>query len=221
MADVQITVRGSSQSRHAPEQATVQLSVTVEGATADGVFGAVSQSAAALTAQVTALFDERTGPVTWWTSEQIRTWSHRPWNEARREELAPVHHAAVEFAVRFGDFAALSRWLSQAVLLTGVTVSGIEWSLTDALREQLTEASRAAAVLDARSKAASYARNLGLGEVRPVAIADLGLLEPTSPGDPGRRMPYMMASSTGGDQSVQFAPQDIVITASVDARFVA
>lgn len=221
MADVQITVRGSSESTHAPELATVHLSVAVEGATRDGVFGAVSQSAAAIAAQVTPMLNEHSGPVTRWTSEQIRTWSHRPWNESGRQ-LPQVHHAAVEFEVRFSDFAALSRWISTVVPLTGVTVAGIEWSLTDARRAELTEQSRVAAVHDARTKAESYANSLGLGAVRPVAIADLGML---SPGEPRPEiyaaMAYGKRAMSDGEQVLDFTPQDIVITSSVDARFVA
>lgn len=221
MADVQITVWGSSESKHAPELATVQLSVAIEGATRDGVFSSVSQSASAITAQVVPMVDELGGPVTWWTSEQIRTWSHRPWNESGRQ-LPQVHHAAVEFQVRFSDFAALSRWIASVVALSGVTVSGIEWSLTDARRDELTEQSRIAAVQNAQTKATSYAHSLGLGPVRPVAIADLGMLEPTE------RRPQAMAkrahiseAMAGGDQLLDFTPQQIVITSYVDARFVA
>jgi uncharacterized protein len=224
MADVQITVRGSSESKHAPELATVHLSVAIEGATRDGVFSAVSQSASSIAAQVTPMLNENTGPVTWWTSEQIRTWSHRPWNESGRQ-LPQVHHAAVEFEVRFSDFGVLSRWISSVVPLSGVTVSGIAWSLTDARRDELTEQSRVAAVHDARTKAVSYADSLGLGDVRPVAIADMGMLgqpEQTMHGE-ARAASFALHGSGSMDmeQVLDFTPQEIVITSYVDARFVA
>lgn len=160
MADVQITVRGTAESTHAPERATVHLGVSIEGATRDSVFGGVSSSASSIAAQITPLVDEQAGPVTWWTSDQIRTWTHRPWNESGR-------------------------------------------------RTQLTELARAAAVRDAVDKASSYAHSLGLGEVRPSAIADLGMLDDPQP------------SSYGRSPSRGFALQDITITSSVDARFVA
>jgi uncharacterized protein YggE len=225
MADVQITVRGSSETKHAPEQATVHLSVSIEGATRDGVYGGVSSSASSITAQITPMANEHDGPVTWWTSDQIRTWSHRPWNEAGRQ-LPQVHHAAVDFQVRFNDFRMLSHWITSVVALSGVTVSGIEWSLTDARRATLEEQTRAGAVHNAREKATSYAHNLGLGVVRPVAIADMGMLEQAQhSGESKRAMAAQMygasAMGGGGEEVLDFTPQEIVVASYVDARFLA
>lgn len=172
--------------------------------------------------QITVRGSSDSGPFTWWTNDQIRTWSERPWNESGRQ-LPQVHHAAVEVQVRFSDFGALSRWIPSVITLNGVTVSGIEWSLTDARRDELTEQSRVAAVHDARTKALSYANSLGLGDVRPVAIADLGMLgEPMMHGARPALRNFSLDSAGGGaEQVLDFTPQDVVITSYVDARFVA
>lgn len=219
MADVQITVRGTSDSKHPPELATVHLGVAVEGPTRDGVFAAVSATASTLAGQIGPLYDPGTGPVTQWASEQVRTWSHRPWNDSGRQ-LPHVHHAGVDFRVTFADFDALSRWIAGVLALNGVSVSHIAWSLTEPRAAELTERSRSAAVLDAVGKARSYARSLGLGEVRPVAIADSGMLADGHQ-EPIGAMRAAALSQPDGQAVLDFTPQDIVISAAVDARFVA
>lgn len=226
MADIVITVRGSSSSIHPPERATVSLSVAVEGATKDGVFSSASQTASLVAAQIQPMADRDRGPVTQWSSDQVRTWSHRPWNDAGRQ-LPQVHHAGVDFRVTFSDFAALTYWLSAVAPLTGVTVGGLEWTITEARCIEYTELVRAAAVHDAREKARSYARSLGLSDVRPLAIADVGML-----GDATEHLAGVARSPVGAfaahriaadDSSpeLNLTPQDITITAAVDARFAA
>ncbi|MEO6886183.1 MAG: SIMPL domain-containing protein [Jatrophihabitantaceae bacterium] len=79
---------------------------------------------------------------------------------------------------------------------------------------------------DAREKARSYARNLGLGDVRPVAIADVGMLGESATDAQPTIVPRMAlaAGATPMDDStpeLNLIPQDITVTAAVDARFVA
>lgn len=218
---VSITVRGSHESWHRPERGTVHLAVAMEGATKDSVYASASQTANAVAGQVTPLFHPDNGPVTWWSSDQVRTWSHRPWNKDGRQ-LPQVHHAGVDFHVKFNDFEALSRWLTAVAGLPGVTVGGIEWALTDDHSRRLTDEVRTAAVHDARDKAQAYADSLGLGLVRPVELADVGMLgnQPPAPLEPSLKM-ARMAVENGGGGEISLAPQDIVISAAVDARFVA
>ena len=218
MGEVEITVRGRSSSAHPPERATVYLHVSIEGATRDGVFGAVNTSAATIAAQLGPLVDPERGPVTTWSADQVRTWSERPGNDSGRQ-LPHVHHAAVDFRVTFADFAALSRWISTVVPLPGVNVSHLDWTLTDARRVQLIELTRDAAVADAVAKARSYARSLGLGEVRPVAIADLGMLDGGQLAEPSMRYAAASFARDGGEAVLDFTPQDVTLDAAVDARF--
>lgn len=224
LSDVSITVRGAFESSYRPERATVHLAVSVEGATKDTVFAAASQSAAAVAGSVTPLLDAESGPVTWWASDQVRTWSHRPWAENGRQ-LPQVHHAAVDFQIRFSDFEALSRWLAGVAGLPGVSVTGIDWTLTDQRRAQLLNQVRAAAVLDAREKAQSYAGSLGLSLLRPVAVADVGMLGDGREGTEAAPSPRMALASRTSMRAeaaeISFSPQDIVLDAQVDARFVA
>ena len=220
MAEVTITVRGEFEAAHPPERATVRLGVGAEGATKDAVFASAVQTARVLNGQIESLMDAEHGPVTWWASDQVRTWSHRPWNQDGRQ-LPQVHHAGVDFTVRFSDFEVLSKWLSGVSAMQGVSVSGIEWTLTEPRKVQLTDQVRAAAVHDARDKAQSYASSLGLGTVRVVAIADVGMLGTAPPTSPMPRAAHMMSAAPESAEELSLTPQDVLLLAAVDARFVA
>ena len=75
---------------------------------------------------------------------------------------------------------------------------------------------------DATAKAQAYAAAIGLTTVRALAIADAGMLgeglHPIAP----QGLAYARAGSAdAGGADLQFAPQDIAVTAEIDARFVA
>ena len=221
MSDIEITVRGSYTAYAPPERATVKLRVGLEGPDATRAFSAVTDTAAAVRASIEPLHDPSAGPVTWWSSEQVRTWAHRPWNKDGKQ-LPLVHSAAVDFDVKFSDFSAMSSWVRNAVDHAGATVSRIDWALTTARRDALTADVRARAVTDATTKARAYAAAIGVATVRAVAIADAGMLgdglHPTAP----QGLAYARAGSAdAGGAELQFAPQDIAVTAEIDARFVA
>jgi uncharacterized protein YggE len=219
MTDVQITVRGTARVTHAPERATVHLRVGAEGADRDQVQARASRTARAVTDSIT----ERAagdGPVADWSSEQLHLGSYYTDKRARSDD--PVHTASVTFRVTYRDFAALSTWLAEVAALDGVEVQHTDWTLTPDLYRRLTARAREDAVRDAQERAVAYANTLGLGSVRPVALADPGLLAADAPsGD--RLLHGELAAYAGGRSGldVQFTAQDIEVTASVDMRFVA
>lgn len=218
MADVVITVRGESRAVHPPERATVRLSVEFEQQARDGAVAAATHAAAALGRQLTALQAEE-GPVTRWSSGQVRLWSHPAWMDGDRQ-AATVHHASVEFTARFRDFDALARWLDDVLPMAGVNVAGIDWSLTRDREEAVLAQLRSEAVRDAQQKAAAYARSLGLETLRPVALADPGMLDGAgAPGAPP--MMVMAAASRESASPVSLTPAQIDVRCAVDARFVA
>ena len=175
MSDIEITVRGSYTAYAPPERATVKLRVGLEGPDGTRVFSAVADTAASIRASIEPLHQPDSGPVTWWSSEQVRTWTHRPWNKDGKQ-LPLVHSAAVDFDVKFSDFAAMSTWVRVAADHAGATVSRIEWALTSARRDSLTADVRNRAVAEAVTKARAYAAAIGLANVRALAIADAGML---------------------------------------------
>ena len=216
MADVTITVRGSAQRTAPPERATVHLAVESEGQDRESVLAAVSSGAETIRAQLSQLHEEG-GVLAEWAGDQLRTWSERLWDKGGKRPA--VHHARAEFRAVFTDFARLGRWVGDAAQRDGVVISHLDWALGDERRNELTEQVRAAAVADAVAKAASYARNLGLGAPHPEAIADLGMLDRAEPG------PMVLASRAMSRESaaggMEFAPEQLTVSVSVDARFVA
>jgi uncharacterized protein YggE len=215
-----ITVQGSFTAWYPAERATVRLAVAFDGAKRDGVLSAATQSVRTVTESIKALHDPDAGPVTWFSSDRIRVWAQRPWNQDGKQ-LAPVHHAAINVTVKFKDFDALAEWIGQVAAVAGVQVNGIEWALTEARRTSVTTEVRSRAVKDAADKARVFAQAIGLGQVNAVAIADPGMLGVSGSGP--APTPKMMRAAAmydgGGDAGLDFTPEDIEVSASVDARF--
>jgi uncharacterized protein YggE len=230
--EVEITVRGTAATTHAPEFAVVHLAATAQDSDRAQAQQRTSAAAQAITEAILPLVDEDDGPITHWWSEQLRVDTYREYQSNKDREVL-VHRAAVQFRVRFrgmGDgsaaemFAALNTWLGTIVAVDDVEVRNAEWALTDALRERLTEQVRSEAVRDAQQRAASYARDLGLTTVRPLAAADPGLLGSSAERDDWTHQVASRAvafSKTAHGMDVSFRPEDIEVSAAVDMRFVA
>ena len=135
-----------------------------------------------------------------------------------------MHYASVEITATFTDFAALSWWISDVAERDGVQVDDVTWRLTPATAKS-TEADVAAhAVKVAVDRATAYAAAIGLATLTPLEIADLGLLTDAAPDR--LRQPKMMRAmamgamdARGGAPAVELQPEDIVVTAAVEARF--
>jgi len=221
MSDVVITVRGSSEARVAPERAVAQVTAAVDGPSR----GPVVEQIAALAEPVRMDLAARqaAGTIAEWSSQRVAVWSDRPWNNEGRQ-LDLVHHAAVEISATFTDFIALSDWLNGIAEQAGLRVGTVDWQLSPDTRDRVEGEVAVAAVTVAVERAAAYAGAIGKSTVTPVEIADLGLL--TGGGDEGSRPPQMrmarMAmSADAGAPAIDFQPEDIVITAAVEARFTA
>ena len=172
----EITVRGSFATFERPERGTVHATIAYDGPAPEPVYGRVARDLEVVKSSIGRLDDKENGAVTWWSADQLRTWSNRPWNKDGKQ-LPLVHHASVDLEVKFRDFSALSRWVGEHVANTeGFRVARVEWALTAKRREALEKDVRARAVLDAVTRAQQYADALGLGQIRPVAIADAGML---------------------------------------------
>jgi uncharacterized protein len=212
----EITVRGTSSAFEPPERGTVHATVAYEGPEMEPVYDRVARDLEALKSSLVPLKDQ--GAVTWWSADQLRTWSNRPWNNEGKQ-LPLVHHAAVGVEAKFRDFAALSRWVGQHIAdIEGFGLSHVEWALTVKHREKLLADVRTKAVHDAVSRAQLYADALGLGKVRPLAVSDAGMLNARSE---GRYAPEaLMAGAAHGRTDVELAPEHIKVAAEVDARFV-
>ncbi|MFE1644784.1 SIMPL domain-containing protein [Microbacterium sp. P01] len=222
MSEVIITVRGEHETRVAPEEAVATISVKAEGTDRGAVVERIAALAAPLRADLTARAED--GTIAEWSSQRATVWANRPWNNEGKQ-LALVHYASVEISATFQDFAALSWWVSDVAERDGVQVDGVQWRLSPATAKDTEADAAATAVRVAVDRATAYASAIGLTSVSPVEIADIGLLtrQAQDGGAPAPKMMRAMAMSSmdGVGPSVQFQPEDIVVSAGVEARFVA
>ena len=220
MSEVTISVRGEHETRVLPEEAVAHLSVRAEGPERGAVVERIAALAAPLRDDLTTRKDA--GGVTDWSSQRVSVWANRPWNNEGKQ-LALVHYASVEITATFTDFAALSWWISDVAERDGVQVDNVTWRLTPATAKSMEADVAAQAVQVAVDRATAYASAIGLASLTPLEIADLGLLTDASPGPaPAPKMMRavaMGAMDSGGAPAVELQPEDIVVTAAVEARF--
>ena len=217
MSEVVITVRGEHEVRIAPERATVTLSVTVDGPDRETVVARTLALADPVAASIAAR--EASGAVEAWSSRRLAVRSERPWsNDGTR--LALVHHASVDFAATFVDFAELSAWVADVSMTDGVSVTDTSWILTPETRTRVEQEVAAEAVRTAVTRAGAYAAALGLTRVEPIEIADAGLITDGAAADaaPKAMRAFAAPPSSSG---LELQGDDIRISATVEARFVA
>jgi len=221
MSEVIITVRGEHENRIPAEVSVARVSVRLDGPKREPVLADASTLSEQLREELQAL--QGTGAVTQWSSDRVSIWSDRPWSQDGKR-LALVHHAAVGARAEFTDFAALSEWVTRVSEREGITVDGVSWELTPETAKATERDVASEAVQVAVDRATAYAAAIGLTGVTAVEIADVGLLSKPTPesgqGSP-KMMRAMMASDMGGGPALEFEPQPIVVSAAVEARFVA
>lgn len=226
MAETVITVQGEYSAWYPAERATVGAGIHAWGPDRETVFGDAVAASDAVRGLIEPLVDKNAGPVTWWSSDSVRVWSERPWNNEGKQ-LDPVFHAAVDFSVKFKDFEALARWVEQVAAIEHASVGSIEWGLTDATRTSATVEVRSRAVKDAVAKASVFAQSIGLGTVTAIALADPGMLGDPSGGGGAAPAPMYRAAmkssfdAAGGAPQLALKPEEIAVASVVDARFVA
>jgi uncharacterized protein len=223
MSETVITVRGRYSAWYPAERATVRLSVRFDGPQREPVFAKARASADAVRASIESLHDGTKGPITWWSTESVRVWSQRPWNN-KSVQLAPVHYSALDITAKFLDFTELARWIESVVEIAGVNIADITWTLTEAKTTTVTAEAQSRAVKDAVAKATVYAQSIGLGSLTATAIADTGMLGDVNSSPDGANA-WMGASkarfSSDAAEQLSLKPEDIEVAATVDARFIA
>ena len=221
MPETVITVQGHHSAWYPAERATVTVTISADGPQRDAVFAAATSAADAVQATIPALHDPDAGPITRWSADTIRVSSQRPWSNTG-EQLDLVHYASLDLTVRFSRFDELSPWIESVVAVDGASISGIDWSLSEARRATAATEARSRAVKDAVAKATIYAQSIGLGSVTATAVADPGMLGDSAAPPTGvePRMAMKMDASSGGG-TLALKPQQIEVAASVDARFLA
>lgn len=212
-----ITVRGSAEQHHPAERAFVSLAAAIEGPDKQQAFADAVAIQDPLSGQLKDLVELQA--VHTWSSDQVRVFSHRPWDGDGRRG-ATVHVARVQVRAEFTDFERLSGFLDYWSGVDGVEVGGISWDVSAKNRRTYEAEVRKSAVDDAVSKAQAYANAVRRGKVVAVQIADPGML--AGPGE-GAAVPMSKAASfglaDGPGAELDLTPEEIVIRVEVDARF--
>ncbi|MDA4893612.1 SIMPL domain-containing protein [Streptomyces sp. MS2A] len=221
MSELTITVRGEHEVRIAPEQATVHLSVTIEGPHREDVVERALALAATVRDGIAAR--EESGAIAEWSSTRMGVRAERPWN-SEGKRLAPVYHATVEFTATFSDLSEMSVWVTEVSVGEGVTIGATVWKLTPETRRRVEQEVAAEAVGVAVSRATAYATALGYERVEPIEVADTGMISsrPTPVvQERGALRAAAAFAAPAGDAGMQFQAEDIVVAATVEARFLA
>jgi uncharacterized protein YggE len=211
-----ITVRGSAEQHHPAERATISLAAAIEGTDKARAFA----DAVAIQDPLTAQLKDLVGldAVTTWSSDQVRVFSHRPW-DGDGQRGPTVHVARVQVRAEFTDFERLSGFLDHWSGVDGVEVGGVAWDVSAKSRRVFEAEVRKAAVDDAVAKAQAYANAVRRGKVVAVQIADPGMLAGPGegPSHPMTKAAFGLADGQGAE--LDLTPDEIVIRVEVDARF--
>lgn len=219
MSEVTVTVRGEHEARIAPERATIRVTVRAEGAERAAVVDEVMRLSEPLRQSITTRADSHV--VAEWSSKSLSVRAERPWNNEGKR-LAPVYYASIDFTATFSEASELSIWVSDISAWDGVEVGWVDWHLTRATRDRVEREVAAAAVSVAVTRAEAYAGALGLTSVTPLEIADVGLI---SSGQPSPAAPLMKARAgafaADSAPAMEYEPEELSVSATVEARFVA
>lgn len=215
---MQITVVGHAHASLPPERATLLMRLGVEGSDKQAALEHTTSLVQSFTTVVEQLKNMSPCPTTWSTVAPIGTRSWRPW--AQDGTVLPIRHSAeCTVQLKFHDFQALSRFIDQWGGRSGVTVDGVEWSLTETRRRAEEDNVLAEAVVQAHSRASTMARAAGEESVRFLEIADEGLLEGHAEAPHVAYGAAMRSMSSPDSEGITIVPEDVTLQVTVHARF--
>ncbi|WP_460802178.1 SIMPL domain-containing protein [Microbacterium sp. GXF6406] len=218
MSDVTITVRGDNEIRVTPERATIHLTVSSDGHDR----AAVVTEALSRAEPLRAGLEERVeaGTLVEWSSKRLSVRGDRPWNNEGKR-LATVYRASVDFTATFAEASELSLWASEMSGEDGLKIGHVSWALTPHTRARIEQEVAAAAVGVAVARAEAYAAALGLTSVVPQEIADVGMISAPRAAQPGLQVRAAAFAAAESAPAMSYEPDDIVVSATVEARFTA
>lgn len=215
-----IIVREKAEQYEAPERATVNLSIEMTGYDRGYVHTQVSDALRMVREGIEHLRDDQHGPVTWHAISNANTWSWKYDDGVKFTER-------IDAKAKFNDFAKLGEWLNTYLAIEGVRLSYIDWTLTEPRKKDLEQQLRQKAVQLAREKAEQYASAAGLHVSAAKTIADVGLLGHGRINDDVGSFVERGAAAgslgldSGATDSYNFSPEDVRISASIEAEFLA
>lgn len=222
---MRISVVGTKQTSAAPERGTLMLQIGFEGEDRPTVTTQTRERVEAVLGLIRELEGRAPAPITW--SSVAAPFVHSYTNyDGKGGRPVLWHRSSVDVQIRFRDFPALSDTAALAGEWDGMSVHGVEWSLTQATRDRLQAEVLAGAVVEAKVRASAIAKAAGCSKVTAKEFADPGLL---GGADESQRMygggPHvaraasLQAGGYAGPGGYNLSPADIVVEAVLHARF--
>ncbi|MCP2030477.1 uncharacterized protein YggE [Okibacterium sp. HSC-33S16] len=212
---VVISVRGEASADVIPERVTVHVGVDIDGPDKAAVLHRAAEARERVIAAARAAHDADDRALVDWSASGLQVWSERPWS-AEGVHVPLVFHSRSTLDAIFAGIDAVGAWTDQVSELDGISISGLDWSLTDSTRHELEEQCQRDAVAHAVAKTSVYASALGLNTVHLIDLAEPGVLSPQPP-EPGPLRTMSLAAGTSGP--TEFAPEPVRIAVEVHARF--
>jgi uncharacterized protein YggE len=138
-----------------------------------------------------------------------------------------VFRVTTSFEITFRDFALLATWDSTLCNTPNTKVAGIQWTLTDATRQQLETEGRKTCAQRAMHKARDFAEGVGLERdtVRAVELSDKGTEATSTSGDRGQNLPMRAKRNEKGEtedgNTLVFANEEVRLHSWVTIKCVA
>ncbi|SEE61738.1 SIMPL domain-containing protein [Ruania alba] len=211
------SVHGTAIRSVPPERAQLRLQVVFEGADRGKVLSRTIEVHRRVTEQ--ARRHQESGAATWWGADRVQAMPFKEYVKNSDRRITKFRSSA-SVTVRFQDFEALAEWVAQVGALDGVSVSGIDWELTQHTRRETEKATRIDAVRDAVVRAQDYATALGLGEPRLVAVFEPGLRPHAGPASPPPAAFAARGAPASAGASADLKAGDVDTRAEVSADFV-
>ncbi|HEX6419918.1 MAG TPA: SIMPL domain-containing protein [Acidimicrobiales bacterium] len=209
----EIVVRGTGQARTLPDTAGLRVEVTADAKTHDDAYATRTEMAAKVDAVLAAHADaiERT------TVAALRVQPRTRWH--RGEDIRTGWRASRTSFVEVKDLDALGA-LMGGLVEAGAAIQGPQWTISPS--NPAHDEARRAAATDARSRADSYARALGLGLGSVAWVAEPGLRG--APGGPRpvateARMVMAAQPAEAPEPAEDLSPSEMTVEATVEVGF--
>jgi len=211
--DREIVVRGTGEARTLPDLAILQIAASADDATAEGA----QRRRGEIVAAVDAVLDEHAEAIARVLPAALSVQPRTRWHKG--QDVRTGWRASRITQVEVTGLDAVGRIMA-GVAAAGAAVTGPRWSLQP--DNPAHEAARVAAAEDARRRAESYARALGL-TLGPVAwVAEPGLRAGGGDGHvpvASPRMQMVAAVGTAEEPVEDVTPAELTVEAAVEVGF--
>ncbi|TID23561.1 gb [Venturia nashicola] len=230
-----INVDGTSTISRRAERAVVSIQVSSSGPDQQQVASEVTAVAKTLQTMLRELSTlgvpsgsaaaDSAKAITHWSMNTLSTGSYMIYHDSDRKnhdserQKSRQYNAHISFETKFADFTLLGRVCTDLAKMRFVSVRNIDWRLTDKTKASLVAMSRKLAVDDAISKANDFASAVGKATVTAVEINTDSNGYGRSAGMFGATRAYAAAGAAEREDALNFEPEDVDLSCSIQVKF--